>query len=537
MKKILALVLIVGAAFFLRVHEFTTVPASLDWDEAAVGYNAYSILKTGKDEFGTVYPMAFRSFGDWKSPLYIYLTVPSIAAFGLNEMAVRLPSAIIGTLTVLGTYFLTRKLLGKEKIAVFASAMLAISPWHLQFSRVAFEPILVPFCVIWGFYFFLKSLGSPKWIYVSSTFFALSFYAYVGARFFVPLFAILIFFFFRRQVMAMKKHVIGAAILFLIVLVPLLPSITSTGGRVGGTSIFNSAEPTRMVNEYRHQDFLSNNRFSVIFHNKPLLWVEGFFLGYMRHLSPTYLFAGDNQLNWRVGSSLGILYLFEFPLILLIILKIIRTRSRVGLFLLGWALIAPIPAAFTTETPHPLRSIGAIPALSILSAWGLSELLQVFRRRSVLVYALGLLAILNIANYFHFYYNHFPYYSSFDWQYGHKEVAQIVKDNYDKYDRIVMTPKFGQPYIFMLFYLQYDPAKYQAEVAVKGDKAQKGFDKFEFRNVNILEEEKTRNSLLIASEEQLNKSDPRVKKVIYFKMPNEIAFIIADTGTKEIQQR
>ena len=98
--------LIILISIFLRFYKLGVNPPSLTWDEASLGYNAYSILKTGADEYGNKFPISIRSFDDYKPPLYVYLAVPSIGIFGLNEFAVRLPSAIIGILSVIAIYFI-----------------------------------------------------------------------------------------------------------------------------------------------------------------------------------------------------------------------------------------------------------------------------------------------------------------------------------------------------------------------------------------------------------------------------------------------
>ena len=100
------LIVIMGLAATLRVWRLGVDGRPLLWDEAALGYNAYSILKTGKDEYGTFLPLSIRSFDDYKPPLYTYLTVPSVALFGLSVWSTRLPSAVMGILAVVGVYFL-----------------------------------------------------------------------------------------------------------------------------------------------------------------------------------------------------------------------------------------------------------------------------------------------------------------------------------------------------------------------------------------------------------------------------------------------
>ena len=164
-KYILILIMIV--AILLRFVQLGNVPASPDWDEAAIGYNAYSILKTGRDEYGAFLPVVLRSFDDYKPPLYTYLTILPVWIFGLDTWVVRLPAAVLGTLGVLGVYFLVKALLEFLNPAVrqrwaylplIAAFCLAISPWHVLFSRVAFEANVGVTFNIWFVIFSIKGL-------------------------------------------------------------------------------------------------------------------------------------------------------------------------------------------------------------------------------------------------------------------------------------------------------------------------------------------------------------------------------------------
>src|SRR5512146_453807 len=150
MKKSIVISLFLGIvciAAFLRLWHFGGTPISPNWDEAALGYNAYSLLHTGRDEHGILLPFVLKSFGDYKPALYAYLTIPSILLFHLSVFSTRLPSAFMGILAVFLTFFLTKELLffvGKDTkrntaLSLLAMFLLAISPWHIQFSRVAFE--------------------------------------------------------------------------------------------------------------------------------------------------------------------------------------------------------------------------------------------------------------------------------------------------------------------------------------------------------------------------------------------------------------
>src|SRR3989344_3324808 len=101
MILLFSLFLIIILAAFLSFYQLGKNPRSLNWDEASNAYNAYSILKTGHDEYGKFLPRTFKSFGDYNLALSVYPLVPSIGLFSLNEFAIRFPSALFGVLTVL----------------------------------------------------------------------------------------------------------------------------------------------------------------------------------------------------------------------------------------------------------------------------------------------------------------------------------------------------------------------------------------------------------------------------------------------------
>src|SRR5258708_4621414 len=139
MKHWFLILFVLFVALFLRVYKVESNPPGLTSDEASLGYNAYSILKTGRDEYGTLLPIIFKSFGDYKPGLYVYLAVPAIATLGLNETAVRLPSVIAGIFTVYLVYLVTRELFKNDRLALISLVVAATNPWLIYFSRGAWE--------------------------------------------------------------------------------------------------------------------------------------------------------------------------------------------------------------------------------------------------------------------------------------------------------------------------------------------------------------------------------------------------------------
>ena len=226
---ILGLILLLSA--FLRFYKLTEAPPSLNWDEVSHGYNAYSILKTGKDEWSKSFPYIFRAYGDYKLPVYIYLTAGSVALFGLNDFAVRFPSALAGVLSVLFTYLLVKKLFKNDLVAFLSAFFLAVSPWHLFLSRPAFEANLASFLVIAGIYFFLLGL-EKKWLLPLSVFFlGLSVHTYNSARVFVPLILITLFLIYKDKILEWIKRRGKESFLSLVIVIlffaPLVVSFVS----------------------------------------------------------------------------------------------------------------------------------------------------------------------------------------------------------------------------------------------------------------------------------------------------------------------
>ncbi|MBU2036341.1 glycosyltransferase family 39 protein, partial [Patescibacteria group bacterium] len=173
----LIIIAILLLAFALRFYKLNSYPA-LNADEAAIGYNAYSLIQTGKDEHGNSWPIQFQSFNDYKPGLYVYLVMPFIKVLGLNEWAVRIPGAFLGVVTVYVVYLLIKELFPKEKFAYIASLLLAISPWHIHFSRGGWEVNVATFLISLGIYLFIKAFKFPKNYFFSIISFCLSLYTY-----------------------------------------------------------------------------------------------------------------------------------------------------------------------------------------------------------------------------------------------------------------------------------------------------------------------------------------------------------------------
>ena len=203
---ILLVVLILAAV--LRLWRLGSIPPGLTPDEASLGYNAYSILKTGKDQYGNVLPIIFKSFGDYTPGLYVYLTAPFVALFGLSEFAVRLPNALSGIVIVYLFYLLANK---TSQFGLIAAFIAATNPWLIYFSRGAWLPNISLALTLAGIYFFLKSFYKSRFLYLSALFFALTLIVYQGAKITTAIVVLILAVLFWKRLFNNKYHILHTA--------------------------------------------------------------------------------------------------------------------------------------------------------------------------------------------------------------------------------------------------------------------------------------------------------------------------------------
>ena len=236
-KLVICLVVIIFIAALTRLLFLGEFPNGFTGDEAQQGYSAYSILQTGRDEWGEFLPLNPRGFGDFKPHFKIYLMIPSIAIFGLTVEAVRLPAALVGVLTILVVFFLASELTGSKKIAFWSAFLLAINPWHIQLSRTAFEGGIGVFFLSLGLLFFLRGFKKQLYFILSALVWGLTFYSYHSHKLFLILFLISLVVVFRKKLFN-KKMVANFAILA-IFLIPLLTNFKASLARASDVGIIS----------------------------------------------------------------------------------------------------------------------------------------------------------------------------------------------------------------------------------------------------------------------------------------------------------
>jgi 4-amino-4-deoxy-L-arabinose transferase-like glycosyltransferase len=465
MKKFLFL-LILAFACILRVYHVTQDPPSLSWDEVSIGYNAYSILKTGRDEHERFLPFdTFVAYGDYKPPLAIYATVPFVAIFGLGDLAVRLPAAFFGTFTVFLVYFLVRELFSKtgnkfprDALAFLSMAVLAISPWHVNLSRGGFEANIALFFVVLGTWLALSARMHPKrWVYAWLPFVA-SIYTFNSSRIFSVLFVpALLIYTYRDIKKNLKEFIIGVVIAGLCT-APIVPHLLSSQARLRFTevNIFTDLSVVETANQRIARE--NGNLIGEVVNNRRVGFARSFLIHFMDNLEPDFLFVkGDGNPKFSI-QDVGQLYLIEAPLLAIGVCALFVRYPAIAALLIYWVIVAIIPAATARETPHALRILNSLPAWQIFVAYGiLSVYMYIKKGKTAYCLLLIVLYLFSITYYLHNYYFHYPIEFSGEWQYGYREAIQSIKNISSKYNKIVITDSIGRPYMYTLFYTKTDP--------------------------------------------------------------------------------
>lgn len=509
--------LILFLACILRFYELPNNPSGLTWDEAALGYNSYSLLQTGRDEYGTLLPLNLKSFGDWKPAFYVYLDIPFVAILGLNELAVRFPSAIFGILGVLGIYLLVNELFKKKSLALLAAFFLAISPWHIQFSRPAFEANVALTFNIFGVYFFLKGLRNKKWFIWSALVFGLSLLTYQASRLFVPLLILGLLFIFKKDYH--RKNLIAPTlvIIFFLSLVGWT-FLTGQTSRLATQNFFAYSRSQVEIKTITNEDGMDVNSLGFqLLHGEWWAYTKGLVERYLIYFSPKMLFTDGDYSQRHKVPDLGVLYYFSVILIPLGIVYLLKFGGAGNKIIFFWLLLASLPAVLSRDLISILRAFNMVIPWVILEAAGIWWLIEKIRGVKkywgyMVTILIGLVIIANFLIYLDRYFVHAPKEYSNYWLYGYKQVFEdLINMDLSNKNQIVVTDIYGQPYIYYLFYTKFPPEKFQKQAQLDQPGVDVGsvrnIDNIEFRHIYWPADRGEKNSLFIGSFDELPDKD------------------------------
>lgn len=437
-KIVVLLAIIIFAGFYIRAWNIQQNPAGFFCDEASIGYNAYKIGTTGRDEYNILLPFFFRAFGEFKNPVFIYSAVPSILILGPTVFAVRFVSVLYGTATIAVLYLLVAHLFSK-RTGLIAAVFLAVSPWHIHFSRVGFELISSIFYLLLFLYFLFKSFEKTKYYIPAIVCLFLTTFSYSVPKIYLPFILLFLLVLYFKDFV----HLTRSKVFWITNIV--------AGLIIGFILILSSRDGSLMArwDQVRASD---------------LGW-KMFWEGYRNHFSIKFLFTkGDadfpGQFPFRHSvNGTGELYLFQIIFIVVGFFGgLLDSKQRKALFLFVLILIIyPIAASLTGINPQASRSILGVVPFTILTSYGFVYLFTMLHKRKILI-KIGyvVFAIVFFFSWISFVHNLEAYpkkSSGFDgWQFGFREAVMEGKKLESSYDDILITHRFNQGNELLLFF-------------------------------------------------------------------------------------
>ncbi len=474
-------IVIVFLAIALRFYQLGKVPFSLYWDEAAMMVDVKSVVQTGHDMFGRPwFQLIYPSYGDFKLAVYIWSATLSAKIFGVSEWSLRLPSALAGVGTVIIGGLLARQIFAKNKQSLHESELvqlitmfiLAITPWDMMFSRTGFEGHLAQFFLGLSVCFTLAS--KKKWWFIIFAAFlgALATYTYFSVRFVWPVVFLLACFLSSDKTRNFKRSFIQAVmgtILFLLMLIPLYrsPLYADTNTfRLGTDSVLNRSEYPVQTNVYRQLG--GNSRVDRVLFSPRVFMMKQLLENYAANSSLQFLFtSGDPNLRHGTGKN-GLFFLIFLPFFISGIYYLFFQRRGVLFFLLGWWIIALLPASVPLNVPHALRSLNALVPIALIIGVGLTQIflfLESKLSRSVAFLAISLILIsicISDVSFIYHYFTFYPKESASDWQNGYKQLAQVITTSKHPNEDVWILPFDDRFYLWFMAYGPYTGKDFQS---------------------------------------------------------------------------
>ncbi|MDD2482717.1 MAG: glycosyltransferase family 39 protein [Candidatus Shapirobacteria bacterium] len=459
-KKNYILILILILAIFLRFFRLDYL--ELFGDEIDAGYQSYSLLETGRDYKGHLLPLYAQSFSEWRAPMMMYFMIPFIKIFGLNEFGVRSYSAFFGIVSILGIYFLLMKIGVKKKISLMTVFLITILPWHIQYSRSAFEVTLMSSFIIWGSYFLIDYFNKHKFykLFLAAVLLSLSFYTYNTANIYVPLLILIIFtgrkFFTKEKIF---KPAFKLLIIMFVLSLPILYQIFfGTGAeRFKKVSLFNNDNLVSEINDYRKQQNYS--LVSKIFYNKVVYSVRIIGANYLNAFSSDYLFGmGDVTFRHSLHKTGNLFWVYGIFLIVGIIFFIKNKKKNFGdYFMLGFLIISPIPSSLTIDGAyHATRLFLMFFPLAYFAAIGFCRL---FEYKKYIGVFLSLILFFEFSYFQYYYWNSYKQDSWRWWHYGYKEIMKSVVELENDYEKVLIENTYEPALPRYLFWSKYNPQR------------------------------------------------------------------------------
>lgn len=463
-NQIFHLVTLTIVAGFLRLFRLDQMPPGITNDELVYVYNAYSIFKTGKNIFGEFLPIITYVAGYPFLPVNILVGAPFVGLLGLSLWSSRLPFAILGVLDIILLYFLTFTLLRSRSIAFLASFLLAISPWHIQVTRTAFDAPVALFFYLLGITLFLILIKAKRSFIWAIFPFWLAMFSYRATNvIFIPI-IVLLFWYACPNIKTSPRNFF----LFLIGVGLILTSVFLVSRARNDQSytkeiyLLNLDSLTESVTrEIRYSEAPLIIR--RIFSNKPLYALRIFRENYLGAFSPEFLFTSGEASGIYSLWFRGMFYIIELPLLILGLIFLFKKYKKELAFIGGSILIAPLPSALVVEKSYVMRSIYMLPFLTMVIATGIIYFLSFLKRidnqpiRKILLGVFFTWYFFLFLSYFYQYHFRYPVYGGESWFKSSRILAEKLMDYGKTKNKIIVANASPFEFLQYAFYSRLDP--------------------------------------------------------------------------------
>ncbi len=482
---ILCAILLLAAG--IRLYNLSSLPPGPHLDEVSNGFNAYSLLKTGNDEYGRRFPLLLQAYNDYRPALFVYSSIPFIKIFGMSSFSIRLPTVILTIAAIISLFFLIKLIKNDDSTALAGAFLYTISPWSLYSSRFSNEVNMSLSFFIFGLTFFLFWIKKPQRgiksllaLFTFIVFFVLAFYAYHGIKLFLPIFLALLGIVFYKAFLKRKIISLLAILFGIVMLIPLIYAFDDpqTKLRLGAVNIFTQNPQIREVSAKRLlHDKTINLLSGQLFDNRRTLFFLEIAKNYLKNYDLSWLFTYTDNKSFQI-PDFGPMYLFELPLLLLgayILIRENRITKKMKLLIFIWAATATLPSAFTNESPHLNRTNTLLPGLIVIESFGLTFLMRRIWQfnnvlfRTCLYTSLGGIIGVSFIWLLHAYFVLLPYNKAKAFQYGALQAMEYAIDHEKNYQTITVSnaQTLLNGYMYYLFASQYDPELYQKQGGTK----------------------------------------------------------------------
>lgn len=460
MKKYFLVIILIIAAV-TRLYNLNHHMDTLYGDEVAIGYNAFAITQTLRDEYGRFLPLQFESWGDQKNPVYIYATALVQLLTGPTIASVRIPSALAGILAVYLTYRLVVLIGLGEATAIVSAFLLSVTPWHVHLSRGGYEANLALTLTLASIVLLLSKRFTWSVILL-----VLSVYTYYTTKMFAPL--ILLFSWIYLVQGDYQKHLkpfIKYWALTFILVIPIIYLALFKGGQVRFQNINIFADKTITARVERGRNFFDNPKsiLAKLSENRLTYNLEDFITYYFDNFSGQFLFvSGDSNLRYGLSNH-GMLYLLDAPLLLLGILLLYKHKHKTWVYLIAYLLLAPIPTSLVGRA-YGLRSLAMLPIPQIFAAYSVVYLYthsgsQIFKK---LLFLGGfILYFVSISNWFLRYAYQYPSYGRYWYDAPMQDAVTFAKSLENDYNHIIISQSYGEVSMYYAFFNRIDPSTYR----------------------------------------------------------------------------